>query len=128
MTRGKKSVAQKIVYQSLSGAAAQLKTEPLQVLTSAIQQVKPDQEVRPRRVGGATYQIPMPVKKERGETLAMHWILQVSRNRKGKTMIEKLTEELIRAYQGTGEAVKKKEDTHKMALANRAFAHFRWGK
>ena len=126
MQAGKKETARKIVYGALEKAAKELGVEPLSVLTQAILSVAPKQEVRSRRVGGATYQIPMPVKGERGQTLAIRWIVQSARNKAGKPMADRLAEELKEAYNSEGGAVKKKEDIHKMAEANRAFAHFRW--
>lgn len=126
MRSGRKATARKIVHGALEKAAGELNTEPLSVLTQAILNVTPKQEVRPRRIGGATYQVPMPVKGERGQTLAIRWIVQSARKKEGKPMLEKLAEELKDAYNREGAAVKKKEDVHKMAEANRAFAHFRW--
>lgn len=126
MWAGKKETAQKIVYGALEKIAKELKTEPLSILTQAILNTTPKQEVRSRRVGGATYQIPLPVRGERGQTLAIRWIVQAARAKEGKSMLDRLTEELRDAYNNEGGAVKKKEDVHKMAEANRAFAHFRW--
>jgi len=126
MQSGKKETAQKIVYEAMESAAKELGQEPLSVLTQAILNVTPKQEVRSRRVGGATYQIPMPVRGDRSQAMAIRWIVQIVRSRTGKPMAERLAEELKSAYSNEGAAVKKKEDTHKMAEANRAFAHFRW--
>lgn len=126
MQSGKKAAARKIVHEALEEVAKELKIEPPSVLAQAIINVTPRQEVRSRRVGGATYQIPMPVKSTRGQTLAIRWIVQAARAKKGKPMVERLTEELRAAYKNEGGAVKKKENTRKMAEANRAFAHFRW--
>jgi len=126
MQSGAKETAQKIVYKALEKAAKELSVEPISVLTQSILNVTPKQEVRPRRVGGATYQIPMPVKGERGQTLAIRWLIQSARAKEGKPMFEKLAEEFKEAYSNEGGAVKKKEDVHRMAEANRAFAHFRW--
>lgn len=126
MQSGRKATARGIVCGALEKAAKELGTKPLSVLTQAILNVTPRQEVRSRRVGGATYQIPMPVRGGRGQTLAIRWIVQSARAKEGKPMFEKLAEELRDAYNGEGGAVKKKEDVHRMAEANRAFAHFRW--
>ena len=126
MRRGKKTVAQKIVYGSFDIVKEKTKKEPLEVFDLAISNVKPSLEVRPRRIGGATYQVPRQVPSERGVTLAMRWIIQAAKSKKGKPMKEKLAEELIAAAKNEGAAVKKKEDTHRMAEANRAFAHFAW--
>lgn len=126
MRKGKKDLAHRIVYQAMKKAAEKAKKEPLEVLIKAVANVAPSQEVRPRRVGGGTYQIPTPVKGNRKETLALRWITAFAKSKKGRPMEEKLADELYSAYQGTGDAVKKKENTHRMAEANRAFAHFRW--
>lgn len=126
MRRGKKTVAQKIVYGSFDIVKTKTKKEPLEVFDLAINNVKPLLEVKPRRIGGATYQVPRQVPEERGVTLAMRWIVQAARSKKGKPMKEKLAEELILASKQEGAAIKKKEDTRRMAEANRAFAHFAW--
>lgn len=126
MQAGKKETARKIVYDALEKTAGELRIDPLSVLTQAILNVTPKQEVRPRRVGGATYQVPMPVRGTRGQTLAIRWIVQVARNKTGKPMVDRLAEELKDACNNEGVAVKKKVDIHRMAEANRAFAHFRW--
>lgn len=126
MWAGKKRTARKIVYGALERAAKELGVEPLSVLTQAILNITPKQEVHPRRVGGATYQVPKPVKGERGQTLAIRWLVQAARAKEGKSMFNRLAEELKEAYNNEGGAVKKKEDVHRMAEANRAFAHFRW--
>lgn len=126
MWSGKRELAQKIIYAALEKAAKEVGTEPLSVLSQALVNVTPRQEVRSRRVGGANYQIPRPVKAERGQTLAIRWVVNASRGRKGKPMADRLAEVLKEAYNNEGPAVKKKVDTHKMAEANRAFAHFRW--
>jgi len=126
MRAGKKETARKAVYGALEKAAKELGIEPPSVLTQAILNATPKQEVRSRRVGGATYQIPRPVRGERGQTLAIRWIIQAARAKKGKPMLNRLAEELKDAYNNEGGAVKKKEDIHKTAEANRAFAHFRW--
>lgn len=129
MKSGKKSIAFKHVYQALEEASKKLKKEPLEILRLALENVKPNMEVRPRRVGGAAYQIPMPVKGDRRLSLALRWLVQAARsrpNREYHTFSEKLTAELIDAFNRTGGAVKKKQDVHRMAEANKAFAHFRW--
>lgn len=126
MIAGKKETAQKAVYGALDKAAQTLGVEPLLVLTQAITNVTPQQEVRSRRVGGATYQVPTPVRTDRGQALAIRWIVGSTRDKKGKPFEERLTEELIAAYNGEGAAVKRKEEMRRIAEANRAFAHFRW--
>jgi len=126
MRRGKRTIAQKIVYQSFENIKEKTKKEPLEVFDLAIGNVKPLLEVKPKRIGGATYQVPRQVPAERGETLAMRWLIQAAKSKKGKPMKEKLAEELIEASENRGAAIKKKEDTHRMAEANRAFAHFAW--
>lgn len=126
MIRGKKSVAEKIVYSSMEIIGQKLKKQPLEVFEKAIKNVTPFMEVKPRRVGGSTYQVPIEVSSERGTALAMKWIRDYTRSRAGRSMIEKLSAELVDAFNGTGAAIKKREDTHRMAEANRAFAHFRW--
>lgn len=123
---GKKSLATKIFYQALEEAAQKLKVPPQQVFDRAMQNVAPLMEVRPRRVGGATFQVPMRVEEPRQHSLAISWIIGAAREKKGKAMVQKLAEEFIAAYNNQGAAVKKKEATHKMAEANRAFAHYRW--
>ena len=124
MLNGKKSVAQKIVYGAFDIIKEQTKKDPLDVFKLAIQNVSPVLEVKPRRVGGATYQVPMEVKGNRKLSLAMKWIITSSRNKKGKAMKFKLAEELMDASENKGNSIKKKENIHKMAEANRAFAHF----
>ena len=126
MREGKKETAKKIVYGSFEILKEKTKKEPLEVFEKSLINVKPLLEVRPKRIGGATYQVPRPVPPERGLTLSMRWILEAARSKKGKPMKEKLAEELIEAAENRGVAVKKKEDTHRMAEANRAFAHFAW--
>ena len=124
---GKKSTAERIVYGSLDIAAKKLnKTDAMEVLQKAVDNVRPLLELKPRRVGGATYQIPIEVSHERGISVVLRWIRNFARARKGKPMKERLALEIIDAYNGTGAAMKKREDTHKMAEANKAFAHFRW--
>lgn len=126
MRRGKKTVARKIVYGAFDIVKTKTKKEPLEVFELAFKNAAPLLEVKSKRVGGATYQVPKEVKGERRLTLAMRWIIQAAKSKKGKPMREKLAEELIAAANNTGEAVKKKENTHRMAEANRAFAHFAW--
>ena len=123
---GKKSVAERIFYGALENIAEKTNKNPLEVLEQALDNVMPVLEVRARRVGGATYQVPSEVRADRKLSLGMRWIITYSRNRPGKTMREKLANELMDAAKGVGSAVKKKEDTYKMAEANKAFAHYRW--
>ncbi|MBI3990717.1 MAG: 30S ribosomal protein S7, partial [Candidatus Omnitrophica bacterium] len=117
MLKGKKSVAQHIIYEGLEIAAKKIGKEPIEIFYKALDNVRPALEVKSRRVGGATYQVPVEVRKERGTTIAMRWLRDFARRRKGKSMVEKLSDEIAEAYQGGGNAVKKKEDTHKMAEA-----------
>ncbi len=126
MWDGKKSIAQKIVYGAIEILGEKTGKPGIEVFKQAIENVKPIVEVRPRRIGGATYQVPIEVQEPRKTSLAIRWIVDAARSRKGKPMQEKLAEELLNAYNGTGTAMKKREDVHKMAEANRAFAHFRW--
>ncbi len=126
MWNGKKSIAQKIVYGAIDILAQKTGKDGIEVFKQAVENVKPIVEVRPRRIGGATYQVPVEVQEPRKTTLAIRWIVDVARSKKGKPMQEKLAEELLNAYNNTGAAIKKREDVHKMAEANRAFAHFRW--
>ena len=126
LLRGKRSVAEKIVYDAMDIIAAKSGQEPLGVVKKAIDNVKPPLEVRSRRVGGATYQVPVEVKPGRAHTLALRWLVGYSRARREKTMTERLMNEILDASNGLGAAVKKREDTHKMAEANKAFAHYRW--
>lgn len=126
MKDGKKTVAQKVVYQALTRVKDQAQKEPLEVFEAAIRNVGPRMEVRPRRVGGASYQVPIEVRGDRKEALAIRWIIDSAKNRSGKTMAEKLSGELLDASQNTGPSIKRRDDTHKMAEANKAFAHFRW--
>jgi len=123
---GKKSTAERIVYGALELTAKRLNTQPDEVFRKAMDNVKPVVEVKPRRVGGATYQVPVEVGPERAEALAIRWIIQYARAKKGMPMIERLAREFGDAYKGEGSSMKKREDTHKMAEANRAFAHYRW--
>ena len=124
MLNGKKSIARKIVYTSLEQASAKMKKEPLEVFNEAIMAIAPSVEVRSRRIGGANYQIPMEVKEPRRTALAMRWLIDAAKARKGAKMADKLAQEYKDAIEGVGTAIKKKTDTHKMAEANRAFAHF----
>ena len=126
MVKGKKNLAQNIMYKSLEEIREKTKTEPLEILEKACKNVTPKLEVKPRRVGGATYQIPQDVPKGRGRSLCIRWIVNFARQRKSKPMYIKLAEEIMNAAKNTGSSVKKREDTHKMAEANRAFAHYRW--
>ena len=127
MIKGKKSKAERIVYKAFDIASEKLgKKDPLEIFNKAVDNVRPLLELKPRRVGGATYQIPIEVKKQRGIEITLRWIRDFARSRKGKPMEEKLAEELIGAFKSEGAAMKKRDDTHKMAEANRAFAHFRW--
>jgi len=126
MRKGKKSLAARIVYEALETVEERMKRPPLEVLDEAIRNVSPVLEVKPRRVGGATYQVPVEVPPDRQVSLAMRWLLAAARSRPGKSMAEKLANELMDAARGTGAAIKKREDTHRMAEANRAFAHYRW--
>ena len=123
---GKKQVAQRIVYTALEGAREKTGTDPVVTLKRALDNVRPSLEVRSRRVGGATYQVPVEVRASRQTTLALRWLVQYSKARREKTMIERLQNELLDASNGLGAAVKRREDTHKMAEANRAFSHFKW--
>ena len=126
MYDGKKSVAEAIVYGALEQIEAKAKTAPLTVFQSALDNVAPAVEVRSRRVGGATYQVPVEVRTERRQALAIRWLITAARARNEKTMIERLSGELLDASNNRGTAVKKREDTHRMAEANRAFSHYRW--
>jgi len=126
MTRGKKSVAEGIVYGAFDLIENRAKQEPLKVFDAALNNVKPKLEVKSRRVGGSTYQVPVDVRPERSQALGMRWLVIYSRDRGEKTMVEKLAAEILDASNNRGNAVKKKEDTHKMAEANKAFAHYRW--
>jgi small subunit ribosomal protein S7 len=126
MRQGKKSVAEAIVYGALDKIEAKTKQNPLQAFEQALDNVSPAIEVRSRRVGGATYQVPVEVRPERRQTLAIRWIIEAARDRNEKTMVDKLSSELMDASNNRGNAVKKREDTHRMAEANRAFSHYRW--
>jgi small subunit ribosomal protein S7 len=126
LQRGKRSLAERIVYNALEGCRARTGTDPLITLKRALDNVRPTLEVRSRRVGGATYQVPVEVRPQRSTSLALRWIVHYAKLRREKTMIERLTNELLDASNGLGASVKRREDTHKMAESNRAFAHYRW--
>jgi small subunit ribosomal protein S7 len=126
MMQGKKSVAEGIVYGAFDSIQSRTRQDPLQVFRQALDNVMPQIEVRSRRVGGATYQVPVEVRSSRRQALAVRWILTAARGRNEKTMVDKLSGELIDAANNRGNAVKKREDTHRMAEANRAFSHYRW--
>ena len=126
LLRGKRSLAQSIVYRALEGCRTKTGTDPVVTLKRALDNVKPTLEVRSRRVGGATYQVPVEVRAGRSTTLALRWLVSYSRQRREKTMTERLMNELLDASNGLGASVKRREDTHKMAEANRAFSHFKW--
>ena len=126
MYDGKKTVAEKIVYEALDKLKSKTKEEPIKIFNTAINNIKPTIEVRSRRVGGATYQVPVEVKYKRSQALAIRWLIAASKKRKDKIMSDKICFELFDAYQGRGSAIKKKEDTHRMAESNKAFVHFRW--
>ena len=126
MYDGKKSVAEKIIYTTFDQIKKKTKEDPIKVFNEAINNIRPNLEVRSRRVGGATYQVPVEVKTKRSQTLALRWLLEATRKRKNKTMSDKLFNELMDASQRRGAAIKKREDTHRMAESNKAFAHFRW--
>ena len=126
MYDGKKTIAEKIVYEALNKLQSKAKEEPIKIFDAAINNIKPSIEVRSRRVGGATYQVPVEVKQKRSKTLAIRWLVNASKKRKDKNMSDKICFELYDAYQGRGSAIKKKEDMHRMAESNKAFAHFRW--
>jgi len=126
MYEGKKSVAERIVYGALDNVEAKAKSDPLAIFKQALENVAPAVEVRSRRVGGATYQVPVEVRTDRRQALAIRWIIAAARDRNDKTMVDRLSSELLDASNNRGAAVKKREDTHRMAEANRAFAHYRW--
>lgn len=126
MRSGRKETAQNAVYGALDKAAQTLQVEPLLVLTQAVTNVTPQQEVHSRRVGGATYQVPAPVRTDRAQALAIRWLVAAARAKTGRPFADRLADEFIAAYNNEGAAVKKKEEVHRMAEANRAFAHFRW--
>jgi small subunit ribosomal protein S7 len=126
MYNGKKSTAERIVYTAMDDIAERTKEDPRQVVEQAIRNAMPILEVRPRRVGGATYQIPLEVRPARQVSLAMRWLLGAARGRSGRPMSDRLSAELMDAYREQGSAIKKREDTHRMAEANKAFVHYRW--
>ena len=126
MYDGKKAVAEKIVYNALDQIKSKTKEDPIKIFNDAVNNIRPNLEVRSRRVGGATYQVPQEVKTKRSQTLALRWLLVAARKRKNKKMSERLFNELMDASQKKGTAIKKREDTHRMAESNKAFAHFRW--
>ena len=126
MIDGKKSVAERIVYSAFDRVESKLKRSPIEVFTEALDNIKPSVEVRSRRVGGATYQVPVDVRPERREAMAIRWLISAARKRNENTMEERLAGELVDAVNSRGTAVKKREDTHKMADANKAFSHYRW--
>ena len=126
MYDGKKTIAEKIIYDAIEKIKSKSKDEPLNVFNDAINNIRPTVEVRSRRVGGATYQVPVEVKSKRSQALALRWLVDASRKRKDKKMSDKIFNEIYDAYQNRGSAIKKKEDTHKMAESKKAFAHFRW--
>ena len=126
MTQGKKRTAERIVYEALQRLEQQVSKDAVAALEQAVKNATPLLEVKPRRVGGATYQVPVEVQPERGLFLAIRWLLKSARDRKGKSMTERLAAELTDAWRGEGTTIKRREDTHRMAEANRAFAHYRW--
>jgi len=126
MTRGKKSTAERVVYSAFDRIQAQTGRDPLDVFQQAVRNTTPVLEVKPRRVGGATYQVPVEIRTDRRLALSMRWLLGSARSRNGRSMSEKLSSELLDAANNTGSAIKKKDDTHRMAEANRAFVHYRW--
>jgi small subunit ribosomal protein S7 len=126
LLRGKRATSERIVYSALETARRKTGNDPVTTLKRAVENVKPVLETKSRRVGGATYQVPIEVRQGRATTLALRWIVQYSRGRRERTMAERLSAELLDASNGAGAAVKRKEDTHKMAEANKAFAHYRW--
>ncbi len=126
MYDGKKSTAEKLIYSALNKIKEKTKDDPVKIFNEAISNIRPTLEVRSRRVGGATYQVPVEVKSKRSQALALRWLIDASRKRKDKNMSDKIFNEIYDAYQNKGSAIKKKEDTHKMAESNKAFAHFRW--
>lgn len=126
MKKGKKTIAEKIVYGAFEEIKNKTKKDPLEIFDAAMKNAAPLLEVKSKRIGGATYQVPVPVEKDRKLALAMRWIIEAAKSKKGKPMKEKLAEELVAAAQNTGNAIKKRENVHRMAEANRAFAHFAW--
>lgn len=126
MIQGKKNTARRLVYEALDIVGKKTEQDPLEIFRKAMQNAAPSIEIRPRRVGGATYQVPVEVRNERRQALAIRWLITAARGRNDKTMIDRLSAELIDASNNRGNAVKKREDTHRMAEANRAFSHYRW--
>ena len=126
MNDGKKTIAEKIIYDAIDKIKSKSKEEPINIFNEAINNLRPTVEVKSRRVGGATYQVPVEVKSKRSQALALRWLVEASRKRKDKQMSDKIFNEIYDAYQNKGSAIKKKEDTHRMAESNKAFAHFRW--
>ncbi|GHO93092.1 30S ribosomal protein S7 [Reticulibacter mediterranei] len=126
MLDGKRSLAERILYDALDAIEAKQKRAPIDVFEQAVKNATPSIEVKPRRVGGSTYQVPVDVRRDRGNALAMRWLIKAARSRNGRTMSEKLANELMDAAAGQGATIKKREETHKMAESNRAFAHYRW--
>lgn len=126
MLNGKKSCAERIMYDAMALISARAKKEPLEVFEQALRNATPVLEVKPRRVGGATYQVPLEIRHARRTALAMRWLIHAARSRGGRSMVEKLSTELLDAAQGQGATIKRKEDTHRMAEANKAFVHYRW--
>ena len=126
MLDGKRSIAQKVVYEAMENAGKKLSAEPIDVFNQALENIKPVLEVKARRVGGSTYQVPMEIRSERRQTLAIRWLVKYARLRSERTMASKLAGELVDAYNNAGGAFKKKEDVHRMAEANKAFASYRW--
>ena len=126
MYDGKKTTSEKIIYDALEKIKNKTKDDPIKIFNEAVANIRPNLEVRSRRVGGATYQVPQEVKSKRSQTLALRWLLQATRKRKNKSMSDKLFNELMDASQNKGTAIKKREDSHRMAESNKAFAHYRW--
>ncbi|MBA2286684.1 MAG: 30S ribosomal protein S7 [Ktedonobacteraceae bacterium] len=126
MSDGKRSLAERILYDALSAVETKQKRPPLDVFEQALKNATPSLEVKPRRVGGSTYQVPVDIRKDRGLALAMRWLIRYARSRTGRTMADKLAGELMDAAAGQGATIKKREETHKMAESNKAFAHYRW--
>ena len=127
MVEGKKSVSEKMVYGAFEVVKKQLNDQDIiKIFNKALDNARPRLEVKPRRVGGATYQVPIEVRQERGTSIALRWIRDFARAKKGRSMIDRLADEIIAAYKGEGSAIKKRDDTHKMAESNKAYAHFRW--
>ena len=126
MYDGKKSTSEKLIYKALEKIKNKTKEDPIKIFDTAIANIRPNLEVRSRRIGGATYQVPQEVKSKRSQTLALRWLLEATRKRKNKSMSDRLFNELMDASQNKGASIKKREDTHRMAESNKAFAHFRW--